>query len=381
MAAGRIPTTANSPITAKGDLFTYSTAPARLAVGNDGETVVADSAATTGLRYSATPNASNPVLNSAFQVWQRGTSVAITSANTYTADRFIASANTSGAGTVSQQVTGDTTNLPSIQYCARFQRTAANTATGIHYFVQPIETINSIPFVGKTVTLSFYARKGANYSATSNALSANLISGTGTDQSYLVAWTGGATVATTSATLTSTWQRFTVSGTVATSATQLAVSFQFTPTGTAGAADYYEVTGVQIDVGSVALPFRTYAATIQGELAACQRYYYRINSSTGFASIGLGQAYSTTAASVSVPFPVQMRVVPTVLDTTGTAANYVLTTAAFGTGSNSILPTQFNATTQSAMITATVASGLVAGNATHFTFDGASKYLGFGAEL
>jgi hypothetical protein len=53
MAAGRIPTTANSPITAKGDLFTYSTAPARLAVGNNGETLVADSAATTGLAYKS----------------------------------------------------------------------------------------------------------------------------------------------------------------------------------------------------------------------------------------------------------------------------------------------------------------------------------------
>ena len=52
MATGRVPTTANSPLTAKGDLFTYSTAPARLAVGNNGEQIVADSAATTGLRYS-----------------------------------------------------------------------------------------------------------------------------------------------------------------------------------------------------------------------------------------------------------------------------------------------------------------------------------------
>ena len=51
MAAGRIPTTANSPITAKGDLFTYSTAPARLAVGANDTALVADSAQTTGLNY------------------------------------------------------------------------------------------------------------------------------------------------------------------------------------------------------------------------------------------------------------------------------------------------------------------------------------------
>jgi hypothetical protein len=53
MATGRVPTTANSPLTAKGDLFTYSTAPARLAVGNDGETIVADSSTATGLKWAA----------------------------------------------------------------------------------------------------------------------------------------------------------------------------------------------------------------------------------------------------------------------------------------------------------------------------------------
>lgn len=52
MATGRVPTTANSPLTAKGDLFTYSTAPARLAVGNNGDTIVADSSTATGLAYS-----------------------------------------------------------------------------------------------------------------------------------------------------------------------------------------------------------------------------------------------------------------------------------------------------------------------------------------
>jgi hypothetical protein len=247
--------------------------------------------------------------------------------------------------------------------------------------IQNFESVNSIPFAGKTVTYSFYARKGADYSAASSALTARIFTGTGTDQNIFSGYTGTVTTNVVTATLTTSWQRFSGSTTIGATATQIATDFLFVPVGTAGTNDYYEVTGVQLDVGSVALPFRTYAATIQGELAACQRYYYRITSSTGFSPVALGQNYSTTAASVSVPFPVQMRVVPTVLDTTGTAANYVLTTAAFGTGSNSILPTQYNATTQSAMITATVASGLVAGNATHLLFDGASRYLGFGAEL
>jgi len=51
MATGRVPTTANSPLTAKGDLFTYSTAPARLAVGANDTALVADSTQSTGLAY------------------------------------------------------------------------------------------------------------------------------------------------------------------------------------------------------------------------------------------------------------------------------------------------------------------------------------------
>ena len=62
MATGRVPTTANSPLTAKGDLFGYSTTQARVAVGNDGETLVADSSTSTGLRYQA-PYAQQPFLN------------------------------------------------------------------------------------------------------------------------------------------------------------------------------------------------------------------------------------------------------------------------------------------------------------------------------
>ena len=56
MATSRFPTTANSPLTAKGDLFTFSTGSAKLAVGNDGEQIVADSSTSTGLKW-ATPAA------------------------------------------------------------------------------------------------------------------------------------------------------------------------------------------------------------------------------------------------------------------------------------------------------------------------------------
>ena len=353
MATGRVPTTANSPLTAKGDLFGYSTAPARLAVGNDGEQIVADSSTSTGLRYTAGTVQANPVLNSAMQNWQRGTSFTIASTIvTYTADRWACNRNATGM-TVTRQVTNDTTNLPFIQYCMRVARDSANTSTTQIQTAQGFETINSIPFVGKTVTLSFYARAGANYSATSNLLTVQLIGGTGTDQSPY-SYTGTTTPVNTTATLTTTWQRLTFTGSVGSTVTELAPRLFFDPTGTAGANDYFEFTGVQIDIGSVALPFRTYAGTIQGELSACMRYYQRFgntiaNGRTGF-SMG---ATNATQLYATRTLPVTLRTGPTAVESSllGLTDGSGATVAVTGGAINSSDPNSPN-------ILFTVASGL-----------------------
>ena len=320
MATGRVPTTANSPLTAKGDLFTYSTAPARLAVGNNGEQIVADSSTSTGLRYQA-PVQQNPFLNSAMQIWQRGTSTAC-STTAYAADRWQAYRAVAGA-TVSRQVTNDTTNLPNIQYAARVQRDSGNTATNAIFISQSLETINSIQFVGKTVTLSFYARAGANYSAASSALNIIVSSGTGTDQNVLTSYTGANNFISQTGTLTTTWQRFTYTGTVPTTATELGTYIYYTPAGTAGANDYFEITGVQLEVGSVATPFHTYAATIQGELAACQRYYQKsfksatapannASSVEGAVTVGRQATSGNIEPQIYIIWKVQMRIAPSV---------------------------------------------------------------------
>ena len=309
--------TTNYAIAAKGDLLVGTAADtvAALTVGSNGDTLVADSAQSTGLRYNPPVGSlANPVINGGFDIWQRGTSSTTTGA--YLADRWW-NGNLTGA-TYSRQTTSDTTNLPNIQYCLRMQRNSGVTSTDGCNAVQSFETVNSIPFAGKTVTLSFYARKGADLSSN---LKVYLHSGTGTDQFYWTGYTGGAspiTATLSTSNLTTTWQRFAYSGTISASATELSLQFLKESSGTAGAADYVEFTGVQLDVGtwtaSTAPTFRRSGGTIQGELSACQRYYYRANADSVYTAYGNGLGESTTTVAIVFQMPVPMRVTPTSID-------------------------------------------------------------------
>jgi hypothetical protein len=371
-----------SQFTAKGDILvgTGASTEAALNIGADGTTLVANSSASTGVSWAGQAF-SQPVLNSAMQIWQRGTSIALAAstgyASGYTADRWNTSTGANQATTVARYATGDTTNLPNIQYCMRFQRNSGQTGTTTYTLTNNFESINSIPYAGKTITYSFYARAGADYSATSKALSAIIFTGTGTDQNVQSGYTNQATPISSTATLTTTWQRFTFTGTLASNITQIGTSFQFAPTSTAGANDYFEVTGVQIDLGSVAFPFRTNSGTLQGELAACQRYYWR--QSTASAQYGFGFATSATASKYIIKTPVTMRTTPTVLDV-GAGVNVGdLSTYNFATTSL-VINTSGPDTVR---LDATVSSGQTAyrPQAIFGASGSASDYLGFGAEL
>ncbi len=221
----------------------------------------------------------------------------------------------SGTGTWSRQSVGDSTNLPNIQYCMRVQRNSGQTTTSILYAWQNMETVQSIPYAGQKVTFSFYARKGADFSASGSSLGLTVRAGTGTDQNaWLTGYTGQTDALSLTATLTTTWQRFSVTGTLAGTITELAPAFFYTPTGTAGTNDYYEVTGVQLEVGSVATPFSRAAGTIQGELAACQRYYFRQTAAGITEPYAQGFAYNTTGGYAVVAIPSNMRVKPTAIE-------------------------------------------------------------------
>jgi hypothetical protein len=182
--------------------------------------------------------------------------------------------------------------------------------------------------------------------------------------------------------LTTTWQRFSFTGTVASTATEISTQIYYTPTGTASTNDYFEVTGVQLELGSVASTFSRAAGNgnIQGELAACQRYYYVYVDGTSSQSFGTAGYYSSTDILTTVSYPVTMRTAPTFSVVSG--GNYYEVVR--NSGSNTLTGLQANyLTSKTANIFAGSAQGAsgTAGHAGQFRTISVSANAAFSAEL
>jgi len=193
----------------------------------------------------------------------------------------------------------------------------------------------------------------------------------------------------TAQTITTSWVRYSftivipsVSGKTITSDSRLNLQIYVSDggdqsTGVGAQNNTFNIWGVQIESGSIATPFQTATGTIQGELAACQRYLPAIAASNG--EIFTGQAYSTTAALIPVIFPVTARVAPTGI-TVNSAGNFRLRNAV----ATKLTTTAINfstGTVQGSTIEGIVAAGLVAGNATNLFNESSGTILFTGCEL
>jgi hypothetical protein len=245
---------------------------------------------------------------------QRNAGIAqnITTANVYSVDRWLCAASTTVSGTLTVQRL--LTSSIGSQYAIRIARTSGSYV-GSLVIGQIIETLNCYDLAGQTVTLSFKARKGSAYSA---AITANIHTGTASNEGNAgftgSSWTGFATAGTTTvsnATLTTSFQTFSVSCSIGSSVQEIGLYFTTGAfTGTGAANDYIEITDVQLELGSAVTPYERQIYSDQ--LAQCQRYYYvGPICAYGFPSPNSG-GY---AAVQRYDFKVTMRTAPTVTTT------------------------------------------------------------------
>jgi hypothetical protein len=260
----------------------------------------------------------NRIINGAMGIWQRATTYNMTASWVYgSVDRWTSTSSPSTNGVFNRS-----TSVPTgFQYSVQMGRTAASSATSPIQCTQAIESVNCYGLAGQTATLSFWAKAGANFSASGNILVSQIGTGTVADEaaSSFYSWTGGVQQ-TQNNTLTTTWTRYTYTVTIASNVLEIGVNFYFTPTGTAGADDNVYITGVQLEAGSTASPFENRSYGV--ELALCQRYYSFENGSLGGNSAFSGNVTNAGSYYANTTFKVTMRASPVVTLTNATNLSF-----------------------------------------------------------
>lgn len=300
--------------------------------------------AITALQAARAPR--NLVLNGDFAVWQRGTSFAGASGNKW-ADRWGASRFGALNYSMSQQIGGGPAGF---QFYGRLKRTAGDTGLTSIYLYQNMETRDSIPLAGSVVTFSAWVRSGANFSATGANLHVGINTGTGTDQNIAIGYTGLTTPGLAEKVITTGWTRVSVTATIPANATEICPFIGWTPTGTAGANDYIDVTGLQLEFGSAptAFDYRPFGE----QLARCQRYYqksfpYAVTPAQNAGTAGVC-GYVTTAAGASgnygssFAYPTRLRVNPAMTFYNPSAANAFAMNVITGTSGAATTTTGFS---------------------------------------
>ena len=250
----------------------------------------------------------NLIINGAMEVAQRGSS-STSGAQVYLLDRFYTFIFSASNRTISQ-----VTDAPDgFKHSIKLARDSGDSGTAGTYLSQPCESSACVGFAGEKITLSFWAKAGANFSSASSNISVAVYSGTGTDQTLMAGLTGSvAVIGAVNQAITTSWARyeFTSASAVPTGSNQLVFQIIQTPVGTAGADDWWEITGIQIEIGESATDFvhESYGDT----LVKCQRYYQKHDCADSTYNIfGTGIRTGATTAEIPIPLPVTMREKPT----------------------------------------------------------------------
>jgi hypothetical protein len=210
----------------------------------------------------------NKVINGDFGIWQRGTTFTSPASGAYTSDRWLFENNGTGTATITREAFTPGA-APVAGYESSFFLRLATTAVGTsttYDITQRIENVTT--FANQTVTFSFFAK--ADSARTVTPIFA---------QNFGSGGSGAVFITGSAITLTTSWARYTqtltipsISGKTIGANNFLRVFLRSVP----AASSVIDYWGWQVEAGSVATPFQTATGTIQGELAACMRYYEEV---------------------------------------------------------------------------------------------------------
>jgi hypothetical protein len=328
----------------------------------------------------------NAIINGDFFVNQRNFTSTTTSA-TFGFDRFYLQRGGGGTVTYSAQTFTPGTAPVAGYEAANFARlvTTSQSATSDYSLIrQKIENVRT--FAGQTVTVSAWIKAGSNGQLANFSLTQDFGSGGSSE----IAMKGA------NLTLTTSWVRYTTTFSVPslsgkTIGTGSSLSFYVWSSAGSDLTNYsnvgnqnatIDIWGVQVEAGSTATAFQTATGTIQGELAACQRYYWRANSaSNAFTLFALGYSDGPNSALMSISIPSYMRVFPTSIDFSNTAIQ-----EAIGGALNSISSFTISAGGSSSpnnnIVFQANTSGLTNGRTARLLANNSlSAFIGFNAEL
>jgi len=328
----------------------------------------------------------NRIINGDMRIDQRNAGSAVTAASSFPVDRFLIPFSTDGAFSAQQ----DTVAPAGFVNSLKFTTTTADSSLSAAQFAlirQNIEGLN-VSDLGwgsasaLTITVSFWVR-----STLTGTFSAALLNNNA-DRSYILTYTISVAdtweykTATIPGDTTGTW--LTTNGVGIRLEFSMGVGSDFQGTAgswtatndraTAGSVSVigtlnatWAVTGVQLEVGSVATPFerRQYGT----ELMLCQRYYQRIQGdTTAQRMVGVGVVGSATQIfRILTPVKTSMRANPD-LDASGLTGYDGTSNTAVTVATNYSIPTQISFDVSGGSGFTTGRSGIIltGGSATSF---------------
>jgi hypothetical protein len=316
----------------------------------------------------------NKIINGDFSINQRNFSS--TTSLVYTFDRWYA-VMVGGTVTWSAQTFTPGTAPVAGYEGANFIQVVTSGQTGTNYALleQRIENVRTL--AGETATISFWAKAGSGTPKIRPYFYQDF--GTGGSPSALASFQG------TDITISTSWERYsqTISipaltgKTIGTTAntSNLRVQLEVSDGSTLGIQNgTFQIWGVQLEEGPIATPFQTATGTIQGELAACQRYYFRTQTGTNEPYMGVTVAGSSTTTYANIIMKQTMRTTPSSVDFSA------IKWQAINNSGNITAASISGATPENVLLVCTT-TGATAGAMNYLMGQTSSGYVGFSAEL